>query len=115
MLITKLTTLVQQKNCAHVDFNDKKLDNIGFIKLNGYQAKGQLATAKCSADQSIDEHTLVRKSQNIDFTNHTLGNISQITLNSEPTDDNHIATNSYVDSLSEKERNRRSQEYSTKK
>ena len=39
------------------------------------------------------------------FKHHYVTNKSQIILNSEPTDDNHIATKSYVDSLSENDRN----------
>ena len=42
-----------------------------------------------------------------DFKSPSLSNISQITLSSKPTDDNHVATKSYGDSLSEKDRNRR--------
>ena len=49
---------------------------------------------------------LVRIIKNFDFNNHSLINISQNTLNSEPTDDKYVATTSYVDSLSEKDRNR---------
>ena len=52
------------KNTAHVDFNDKNLDNVRFIKLNGYPAIGEHATAKYYVDQIIDEPTLVRNNKN---------------------------------------------------
>ena len=58
-------------------------------------------------DQSIDETTSVINIKNNDFNNHASSGISQITLNSKPTDANHTVTKSYVDSLSENERNRR--------
>ena len=50
----------------------------------------------------------LRIENHIDFKNHSLNNISQDTSSSEPTDDNHVATNFYVDSLSENDRNIRS-------
>ena len=42
-----------------------------------------------------------------DLSNHSLSSISQTTLNSEPNDDNHAVTKSYVDSSSDSHRNRR--------
>ena len=78
-----------------------------FIKLNSYPAIVDDANARYYIDQSIDKPTFVRNDKNNDFNNHSSTNISQITLNSEPTDDNHAATKSYVDSLSGNDRNRR--------
>ena len=50
---------------------------------------------------------MVRNTKNTDFNNHSLTNISQNNLNSEPTDDINAATKSYVDSLSENDKNSR--------
>ena len=44
--------------------------------------------------------------KNTNSNNHSLSNKSQIFLNSEPTDDYHVATKIYVDSSSENDRNR---------
>ena len=56
---------------------------------------------------AIDESTLVRKSRNKDFSNHFWSNISNTTINSEPTGDNHAMTKSYADSPSGNDRIRR--------
>ena len=50
---------------------------------------------------------MVRINKIIDFNNPFVSNILQINLHSEPTDDDHAATKSYVDYLSENDRNRR--------
>ena len=42
-----------------------------------------------------------------DFNNHFSSNKSQVTINSEPIDDNHAVTKSYVDSSSENDRNKK--------
>ena len=57
---------------------------------------------------SLDEQNLVRNVQADDLNNNSLTNISHMTLNSEPTDDNHCAIKPYVESLSENDRKRRS-------
>ena len=75
MLITGFTIKEEQKDCAHVDFNDKYLD-VHFIKLKSYPAKGQHATAKYYVDQNVGEPILVKEN---DFNNHSLSNISQMT------------------------------------
>ena len=43
----------------------------------------------------------------IDLTNQFLSKVSNITLNNEPTDDSDAVTKSFIDSLSEIDRNRR--------
>ena len=54
------------KNSAHVDFNDKNLDNVRFVKINSLPAVGENLAAKYCVNQaiykSVDEPTLVRKS-----------------------------------------------------
>ena len=41
------------KNTAHVDFNDKNLDNVRFIKVNSMPALGEHLTAKYYVDKAI--------------------------------------------------------------
>ena len=98
------------KNTAHVDFNDENLPNVHFMKLNSNPAKREHARIKYYVDQSIDEPAPVRNFKIIfkinDFNNRFSSNILQITLNSERIDNIHIATKSYVDLLSENDRNR---------
>ena len=85
----------------HVFVNDKNLDNFRFVEINSLPAVREHFTPKIYIDQSIDEPTLVLKIS-------SLFNISYRTLNSEPTDDNHATTKSFVvDSLSENERSGR--------
>ena len=43
------------KNTAHVDFNDKNLDNVRFVKVNSMPAVGEHLTAKHYVDNAIDE------------------------------------------------------------
>ena len=60
------------KNTAHVDFNDKKLDNVRFVKINSMPAFGEHLTPKYYVDQaiskSVGERTLIRNNQD-DFNN----------------------------------------------
>ena len=52
------------KNTAHVDFNDKNLDNVRFVKVNSMPAVGEHLTAKYYVDnaisKAIDESSLLR-------------------------------------------------------
>ena len=52
------------KNTAFVDFNDKNLDNVRFVKANSMQAVGEHLTAKYYVDyaisNAIDEPSLLR-------------------------------------------------------
>ena len=41
------------KNTAHVDFNDKNLDNVRFIKVNSMPSLGEHLTAKYFVDNAI--------------------------------------------------------------
>ena len=91
---------------AQVNLNDKNLDNVRFVKVNSLPAVSQQLTPNQYVDDALDEPTLVRNSKNNDFNNHSLSNMSQITQNSKPIDDNHVVTKSYADSLSGKNGNR---------
>ena len=48
------------KNSAHVDFNDKSLDNVGLDETNADPAVGGHLTRKTYVGQIVDETTLVR-------------------------------------------------------
>ena len=52
------------KNVAHVDFDDKALDNVRFVKVNIMPAVKELLTAKYDVDNAVsnnvDESFLVR-------------------------------------------------------
>ena len=49
------------KNTAHVDFNDKNLNNVLVPKLNRYPAMSKHATAKYYVGQNINEPYSVGK------------------------------------------------------
>ena len=54
---------------------------------------------KNCVDSALDESTLTRNFKNSGFNNHSLVKKSQITLNLDPTFDNHATSNGSVDSL----------------
>ena len=59
-------------------------------------------------DASINESSLVRNNQNIDFNKNNLTIIKSITLNTQAVNDNQVITKAYVDQFhQENERSRR--------
>ena len=68
------------------------------MKLNSYAAVGEHATAKHFVNQSINKPTLERNIKTIEPNKQSFSKITQVTLNAEPTDDNHTAAKSFVDS-----------------
>ena len=62
------------RNTAHVDFNEKNLDNVRFVQVNSLPAVREHLTPKFYLDQavsfSVDEHTLDRNNQDNNFNNH---------------------------------------------
>ena len=87
------------KNTAHVDFNDKNLDNVRFVKVNSMPAVGEHLTAKYYVDnaisKAIDESSLLRLDTDEKLTQDT------IVLNSTLTSSKtilEIPTKNYVDS-----------------
>ena len=100
------------KNTAHVDFNDKNLDNVRFVKVNSMPAVGEHLTAKFYVDtatsNSVDESSLLRLDANEKL---ELDKQDSIILNSTLTDPVtiiEIPTKAYIDSLHEEnERSRR--------
>ena len=100
------------KNTTHVDFNDKNLDNVRFVKVNSMPAVGEHLTAKYYVDNaisnSIDEVSLLRLDPNEKL---ELNKQDSIILNSTLTDPMtiiEIPTKAYINSLHEEnERSRR--------
>ena len=91
-----------------IDFNDVKLENIKFVKVNYQPAHPNHFTPKIYVDNSIDESSLVRNNKDNDFGNYNLTNINSITLNKQAEDDNEVITQAYVDQFhQENERSRR--------
>ena len=91
-----------------IDFNDVKLENIKFVKINYQPAINQHLTPEIYVDNAIDEQSLVRKKQDNDFNNNNLTNINSITLNTQAVNDNEVITKVYVDQTrNDNERNSR--------
>ena len=91
-----------------IDFNDVKLENIKFVKVNYSPAIGQHLTPKIYVDKSIDESSLVRNNRDNDFGNYNLTSINTITLNKQAENDDEVITKAYVDQFHrENERSRR--------
>ena len=93
---------------SDIDFNDVKLENIKFVKVNYQPAHPNHLTPKIYVDDTIDESSLVRNNQDNDFGNYNLTNINSITLNKQAENDNEVITKACVDQFhQENERSRR--------
>ena len=91
-----------------IDFNDVKLENIKFVKVNYQPAVDEHLTPKVYVDTAIDEPSLIRNNKDNDFGNYNLTNINSITLNTQAVNDNQVITKAYVDQFhQENERSRR--------
>ena len=88
------------RKTAHVDFNNKNLDNVCFVKLNSVPAIREHLTPIFYVDQavshSVHEPTLVKNNQDNDFNNHSLTNKNSNTFNTQAVNDNQVITNVYV-------------------
>ena len=98
------------KNTAHVDFNDKNLDNVRFVKVNSMPAVGVHLTTKYYVDNaivySVDELPLLRLDPDEKF---KLDDQDSIILNSTLTSLKiliELPNKSAVDSLHESSKNR---------
>ena len=90
------------------DFNDVKLEDVKFVKVNYQSAVNQRLTPKIYVDNAIDESSIVRNNQDKVFAIHNLTNINSNTLNKQARKDNKVNTNAYVDQFhNDNERNRR--------
>ena len=99
------------KNTTHVDFNDKNLDNVRFVKVNSKPAVGEHLTEKYYVDyaisNSVDESSSLRLDPDEKL---KLDEQDSIILNSNLTSTKttiELPTKSYVDILHESGRNRR--------
>ena len=91
-----------------IDFNEVKLENIEFVKVNYQPAVNEHLTPKIYVDTAIDETSLVRNNKDNDFGKYNLTNISSITLKKQAENDNEVITKAYVDQFhQENERSRR--------
>ena len=89
------------KNTAKVDFEDKNLDKVTFLKVNSRPAVGEHLATKYYVDQgfsdSVDESTVVRTNKENDFKKFKLTNESKITLKAQAINHNQVFAKSYVD------------------
>ena len=94
-----------------IDFNDLKLVNIKFLKINYQPAVNEHLTPKKYVDNAIDKKSLVRYNQDNDFNNQNLTNINRIILYTQALNtlnDIEVITKAYVDQFhNDNERNRR--------
>ena len=64
VLTKKINNSSVLKNSAHVDFSEKSLDNVRFVKVNSMPAVGDHLTAEYDVDQavfkSVNETSLLR-------------------------------------------------------
>ena len=102
------------KNSDHVDFNDKDIDNVGWIKVNKIPAFAEHLTPKIYVDNAIEDiksatinlHELNRNrtdlssvfnDQDNEFDNNKLTNLDSFTVNKNPSSDNELSSKQYVD------------------
>ena len=77
--------------------NDRNITNARFIQVKQWSQIDSHLTPKVYVDNAIDEESLVRNNQDIDFNNNDLTNINSITLNKQAENDNQVITKAYVD------------------
>ena len=101
------------RNNQHNDFNNKNLTNIYSITLNTQAVNDNNVITKAYVDQFQQENErsrrdvglnfydesndLVKNYQDNDFNDNKLTNINSITINNNPTDDNHVSNKKYID------------------
>ena len=99
------------KNTAHVDFNDKNLDNVRFVKVNSMPAVGEHLTAKYYVDKAIsdrvNEQSLLRLHRDEKLKLDEQDSILLDSILIPPNAIIELPTKSYVDSLHEINRDRR--------
>ena len=96
-----------------IDFNDNKLTNINSITLNNQPINDDEVVTKSYVDQFHNDNERSRRDLGIDFYNESsdlvknnqdnnfndnkLTNINSITINNNPSDNNHVCNKKYVD------------------
>ena len=98
------------KNTAYVDFNDKKLDNVRFVKVYSMPAVGEHFTANSCVDNptfsNVNESSLLRLDPNAKIKLNEQNSIFLNSILTSPKTIIEIPTKSYVDSLHEINRTR---------
>ena len=106
------------RNNQDNDFNNKNLTNINSIILNTPAVNDNQVITKAYVDQFHQENgrsrqvlgidfcdesiDIVKINQNNDLSDIKLTNINSITINHNPTDNNHVSNKKYVDDESDK-------------
>ena len=101
------------RNNQHNDFGNYNLTNINNITLNTQAENDNEIITKAYVDQFHQENERSRRDLGIDFSNESddivknnqdndlndkkLTNINSITINNNPTDDNHVSNKKYID------------------
>ena len=101
------------RNNKHNDFNNNSLTNINNSTLNKQAENDNEVITKAYVDQFHDDNErnrtdvglsfyneevdLVKNNQDNDFNENKLTNINSITINNNPTDDNHVSNKKYID------------------
>ena len=102
------------KDTDHVDFNDKYLDNIRWIKVNEIPTVEEHLTPKIYVDNAVSDvisyvdnlHensrnrrdlSTVFNDQDNEFDNNKLTNLDSVTVNRNPSSDNELTNKKYID------------------
>ena len=101
------------RNNQDNDFNNNNLTNINSITLNTQAVNDNQVITKAYVDQFHNDNErnrrdvglsfyneevdLVKNNQDNDLNDNKLANIKSITINNNPTDDNHVSNKKYVD------------------
>ena len=107
------------RNNQDKDFNNNILTNINNITLNTQAVNDNQVITKAYVDQFHQEkersrrdlgidfynesNDLVKNNQDNDFNDNKLTNTNSITINTTPTDNNHITNKKYIDDLLDKD------------
>ena len=105
------TSLV--RNNQNNDFNNNNLTNINSITLNTQAVNDNEVITKAYVDQFHQENErsrrdlgidfydessdIVKNNQDNDFNDNKLTNVNSITINNNPSDDNHVSNKKYID------------------
>ena len=96
------------KNTDHVDFNDKDIDNVGWVKVNKWPRDAEHLTPKIYVDNAISESSLLRLHRDEKLNLDEQDSILLDSILTPPNTIIEIPTKSYVDSLHDgNERSRR--------
>ena len=98
-----VSTNIDEASLLRLDNDEKlKISEQDYITLNS-----NLTSPKTILNLALHNQNLVKRNQNTDFQNHSLSNISSISVNELPTQNSHLCNKEYVDSLTENQRSRR--------